>query len=639
MMHVMRYFLNQEHYSPISLFAKLRSLVNKSTGRAKLLFLLVLSQILLFVPSFSQINEPYTIHLEESEYYGTLGQMSTAQYDSLNCLHNTSVDRLDNKGMETRELNRRVFGYHPYWMGGAWHNYRWDLLSDLCYFSYEVDPSTGNAVTIHDFMTDAVIDTALAKGVKVHLCVTLFSDHSSFFNSASSQQALINNLILLVTSRGIQGINIDFEAVPSSQSAGLTSFIQTLSMQLQSELPAVELSIASPAVNWNNTFDITALTPWLDFYMVMTYDYYYGGSSLAGPVSGFWPLTSSFNYSVSHSITYYQSKGVEPGKLILGVPYYGREWPVQSNTLPAQTTGSGVSLTYRQIVGGGNSHYIPANLYWDYRSYNPYYSYDNSGWNQCFFDNTRSLGLKYNFVNRRLLGGIGIWALGYDNGRNELWNLIEEKFTGVAEEMCRDTLYDNGGPWWGYKNNEIYTETVKSAYDGPLSIDFTALSLESGYDSLWVYDGGSVNAPLLAAISGTETGSNDEINGVNSILSLSTSSNIFTIQFKSDSINSRAGYELVWSCPTASIREIDNRDQPFSVFPNPVQSGRALKVSGINDTPESYQLIYPGGKIISIGKLANGQFTIPHNISGVVIVRILGSSTSGNYKLLVTPGM
>lgn len=591
----------------------------------------------------AQELEVPSIHMKESMHYGLLGRLTIAQYDSLN--QNNNCPENNNKGTKlhkgqsnNRLLNKRVFGYHPYWTGSTWHNYRWDLLTDLCYFSYEVDPATGNASTMHDFMADPVIDTALARGVKVHLCVTLFSGHSTFFNSSVTQQTLINNLISLVTERRIQGVNIDFEAVPSSQSGKLTTFIQLLSAQLHDAIPGTELSIASPAVNWNNTFDIPALTPLLDFYMVMTYDYYYGGSSMAGPVSGFWPLTSSFNYSVSHSITYYQSQGVEPEKLLMGVPYYGREWPVQSNTLPAQTIGSGVSLTYRQIASGSNSNYIPANLYWDYRSYNPYYSYYNSMWNQCFFDNTRSLGLKYNAVNRRSLAGIGIWALGYDNTRDELWNLIEEKFIGEAVELCRDTLYDNGGPWWGYKQNESYIETVKSEYAGPLKLVFTTLSLEAGYDSLWIYDGGSVTDPLLAAISGTEVSNNYGNQGNKALLTLSTSSNIFTIQFKSDSLNSRAGYELIWSCPVASIDEIDQNGHSLSVFPNPVFSGGWVSITNTLETPETYQLMYPGGGIIAKGRLTNGMIEIPDEITGLVILRLSGKSTTIGYKLIVIPG-
>ena len=308
--------------------------------------------------------------------------------------------------------SKRVFGYHPYWGGSAWQNYRWELLSDLCYFSYEVDPATGNALTTRNWETAPVIDTALAHGVRVHLCVTLFSGHATFFGNPQARQTLTGNLISMILSRGAHGINLDFEAVPSSQQQGLTNYITELSQALHAAIPEAELSIAAPAVNWNNTFDLPAITPWLDLVMIMAYDYYWDGSSIAGPVSGLWPLTSSFNYGVNRSLTYYQSAGVPVEKLLLGLPYYGREWPVTANTLPANTTGSGTAIVYRNIRANSSGNYNPANLYWDYRSFNPYYSYFTGQWRQCFFDDVRSLGAKYDLVNRRGAGGIGIWALG-----------------------------------------------------------------------------------------------------------------------------------------------------------------------------------------------------------------------------------
>jgi hypothetical protein len=428
-------------------------------------------------------------------------------------------------------------------------------------------------------MTDPVIDTALAQGVKVHLCVTLFSGHSAFFSNSVAQQRLIDNLISIINQRGIHGINIDFEAVPSSQGQNLTTFIQQLSSQLHTILPGSELSIATPAVNWSNTFDLPALVPWIDLFMIMTYDYYWGSSSLAGPVAGLWPLTSSFNYSTSRSITYYQSQGVSADKILMGVPYYGRDWPVASNTLPAQTTGSGTALTYRQIVGSGNNNYSYNNYYWDYRSYNPYYSYQSGTWRQCFFDNTRSLGHKYNIVNRRALAGIGIWALGYDNGHEELWDLIEDKFTGMPAEACSDTLYDTGGPIWNYNNNEAYIETIETNHTGPLILEFNALSLETGYDSLWIYDGASVAAELLLSLSGNDL----PTYGNKNTLVISTTSNIFTLRFKSEEQTTNAGYQLTWSCPTASLEESTEESSVVYVYPNPATD--YLSIYNIENTP------------------------------------------------------
>ncbi len=539
-----------------------------------------------------------SIHEEQSAFYKNLGPQTELQYDSLNGFEGSvAVERT------SARLQKRVFGYHPYWMGNSWQNYRWDLLSDLCYFSYDTDPATGNPITTNGFETAEVIDTAMAHGVKVHLCVTLFSGHAIFFGNPQAQQTLTSNLISFLAQRGIQGINLDFEAVPSSQQQGLTNFILQLSDALHTNLPGIELSIAAPAVNWSNTFDIPAIAPSLDFFMIMAYDYYWGGSSLAGPVSGYWPLTTSFNYAVNRSLSYYQSQGVPGEKLLLGLPYYGREWPVSSNSLPAGTTGSGTAVTYRNVRGNSSGFYTPQNLYWDHFSYNPYYSYFNNNWQQCFFDDVRSLGAKYDLVNRRNTGGIGIWALGYDNGYTDLWDLIEEKFTQSPVFPCRDTLHDSGGPWWGYGDNENYSETVISDYPGPLSLHFEQFSFESCCDSLWIYDGQDVNSPLLAAISGDQAPTG-----------LLTSGNSFTVRFKSDGSNTRAGYSLVWSCPTAAIEE--PMFSGLQVYPNPASDLLNIHFTGNIDMHRTIRLFDISGKLICSNKIIGSEEFIM-NVAGL----------------------
>lgn len=521
-----------------------------------------------------------SIHAEQSARYTDMGQLTDAQFDSISGFNGRMPG-----SRSTSQLRKRVFGYHPYWMGNAWQNYRWNLLSDLCYFSYDTDPATGNPVTTNGFETAAVIDTALAHGVKVHLCVTLFSGHATFFANQQAQQTLIGNLIALLIQRSAGGINIDFEAVPSSQQQGLTNFLLQLSEALHTNLPGTELSIAAPAVNWNNTFDLPAIAPALDLVMIMAYDYYWNGSTMAGPVAGYWPLTTSFDYSVSRSLSYYQAQGVPGEKLLLGLPYYGREWPVNSNTLPAGTTGSASAITYRNVRANSSGFYTPSNHYWDHRSYNPYYSYFNNNWRQCFYDDTKSLGAKYNLVNRRDIGGIGIWALGYDNGYPELWNLIEQKFTENPLQICRDTIHDTGGPWWNYGNTESYSETVIADSPGPLSLKFEQLSLEIGFDSLWIYDGTDIHATLLAALSGNEI-----------TTGLMTTGNAFTLRFRSDSITTRTGYSLVWSCPTAATEEIVLQD--ILIYPNPARDFLNISLQNQIQGPWSIFLYDTNGRLL-----------------------------------------
>jgi spore germination protein YaaH len=53
--------------------------------------------------------------------------------------------------------------------------------------------------------------------------------------------------------------------------------------------------------------------------------------------------------------------------------------------------------------------------------------------NQLWYDDSISLSHKYDWVKNKKLSGVGIWALGYDHGDTELWELLANKF-GEKEE-------------------------------------------------------------------------------------------------------------------------------------------------------------------------------------------------------------
>ena len=76
--------------------------------------------------------------------------------------------------------DKEVFGWHPYWMGNAWKNYPFELLSTLSYFSYKVDPASGsysNPEQIKDWRNTALIDSAQIKKTKILLTVSLSLIH------------------------------------------------------------------------------------------------------------------------------------------------------------------------------------------------------------------------------------------------------------------------------------------------------------------------------------------------------------------------------------------------------------------------------------------------------------------------------
>lgn len=434
-------------------------------------------------------------------------------------------------------LNKTVFGWHPYWVNGLEDNYNWDLISDLCYFSYEVDAATGNATSTHSWSTADVIDTALVKGKKVHLCVTLFSQHATFFGNATAQTTLINNLVNLVQTRGAHGINIDFEGVPSGQSANLTAFMTNLGNALHTANPNYQLSICLYAVDWGNVFDETALTNVVDFYTIMGYDYYYSGSSQAGPTDPLYGFSSSYDYSLSRSVSYYLNAGIPSSKLILGLPYYGREWETTSNVVLANTTGANVySRTYRFVKDNASGFYI--NPVSNTRSSSTGYIFQNAGtWRQCWISEADNLKDRYELVHRRNLRGIGIWTLGYDDGYQELWNAINEKLTDCRQWACTDTLYDEGGPEVSYYNNELVQYTINPPGATSLQVNFLEFATEANFDTLWLYDGPNTNAPLIGYYHGN-----------NSPGSFSTTGGNLTLRFKSDGGTRASGWKMAYSC-------------------------------------------------------------------------------------------
>ncbi len=510
--------------------------------------------ILLITALVSGQEEFKSIHQEESEYY--------KNYIPEKNINHTSVNLSPNhQEKDNCQLEKRVFGYHPYWSGSKYLNYQWDKLSDLCYFSYEVNPSTGEADDLHNFMTSAAVDSALANDVKVHLCITLFSGHSTFFGSASAQQTLIDNCINLLQERGAQGINLDFEAVPSSLGDEYTSFTASLDAQLSTALPEAELSMATYAVNWSNTYDVPELNNYLDFFMVMSYDYYWNGSSYAGPIGSFYSMTSSFDYNFSKTISYYESQGVASENILCGIPYYGRTWKTQGAIAPSPTLGNANAKTYTYYKDNVSGNFSEENKKWEANSFAPYFSYQiGSSWYQAFIDNPYSFGKRYDIVNRRNLGGIGIWALGYDNGYTDLWDLIGDKFTTCADTVLQDTIFDSGGPAFDHYNKENYQYLITLPQEEIVLLRFDEFFLEENYDSLWIYDGNSVEDPLLAALSGNSFPAE-----------LQASSNEMLLKFYSDNATTELGWKLHY-LPLSMDTKEEKTNKSILVYPNPSHS-------------------------------------------------------------------
>lgn len=551
---------------------------------------------------------------EQSEYYSKIGLYRESSFDSLNSINKSTP--LKNIIYPPCTLTKKIFGWHPYWNGSVYTNYQWNLISDLCYFDYTVSSSTGNNTNgSFAWNTASVVTVAKNNGVKIHICATLFNGHSSFLGSIVAQNTFISNIITLLNNRQGNGVNIDFEGMSASDKIPFVNFITSLNTALNSANPNYQLSVCLYAVDWSNVFDIPALNNQVDFFTLMGYDYYYGGSAQAGPIAPLYNFQTPYNYTLPKSITYYLRQGIPNSKLILGLPYYGREWEVTNVNLPASTTGNFNASRTLSYVNNNPSTYSISNKYWDNVSYTPYYNYLSGGNNrQCFIDDPYSLGRKYDLVNQRALGGIGIWALGYDDGMMAYWNLLRDKFSTCAPIICNDSLFDMGGPARNYYDNEKYDYTLTAPTGSLVQLQFKSFGTELNYDSLWIYNGSNTLAPMMGSFTGT-----------NSPGTLTSSGQNLTLRFKSDGATVSFGFKAIRSCVAQSLPvSIVERwlEKGISLYPNPTNGNLFIRVLGNFDL----KIMDLNGKLIFQKTGCNEQTVIDLTktgfTSGIYLVKI-----------------
>ena len=379
-------------------------------------------------------------------------------------------------GNQNRSIapSKEVFGYHPYWMGTAWQNYNYNLISTISYFSAEAT-ATGNLSNLHGWPVAGLINLAHTNGVNVVLCVTLFDngDLVTLLSNPSYRQNLINNLLTQVQAGNADGVNVDFESFPSSQKQNMVQFITDLTSTFHAEIPGSQVTLATPAVDWNNGWDYNALATISDGLFIMGYNYYYGGSSTTGPIA---PLYAN-GISVSWTINDYLNKtNNQSDKLMIGCPYYGFEWPTSSGSSGASTIGNGSAKFYAEMEGNALSY----GKLWDESSQTPWYRYQNPNWYQGWYDDSLSLSYKYDYAIENDLLGVGIWAMGYDGNNPELWELLSTKFS------------ENGLSAADNNSSLPVTTIIHAIYPNPsnssITLDFFSSNYKNDNAKIAIYD-------------------------------------------------------------------------------------------------------------------------------------------------------
>jgi uncharacterized repeat protein (TIGR01451 family) len=126
-------------------------------------------------------------------------------------------------------------------------------------------------------------------------------------------------------------------------------------------------------------------------------------------------------------------------------------------------------------------------------------------------------------------------------------NPISYNMQGGVVTTCNMNLYDSAGPSASYSNNENMTLTVYPASaGGKVKVQFVQFNVETNWDFLYIHNGNSVNAPLMATLTGSPA--------VSDLIYTSTATDgSLTFQWSSDASVVSPGWQASVTCTDLEI--------------------------------------------------------------------------------------
>jgi spore germination protein YaaH len=287
------------------------------------------------------------------------------------------------------------------------------LLAPQCY-------ALDRGGALHGQLPTGVLDVTRRADLPLMPLVT----NSGFDRSAArvllhntpAQERAAKSLAQLAVRNQYVGWQLDFEGIDPADKLAYTRFVARVAAKLHHDHRLLSVAVVPrfsdtyPDASatgfrtgeWGAAFDYRGLADVADFLVLMAYDQH-TPSTPPGPVAGYDWVQAALDYAVGR---------VPPSKLLLGIPFYGREWDEASRGDTAH------SLAYKDL----NPFLAdPASeRHWDDLSRTAWFQWrEGDTLRTAWFDDARSLREKLKLVQLDHLRGYAAWRLGVEDP--EFW--------------------------------------------------------------------------------------------------------------------------------------------------------------------------------------------------------------------------
>lgn len=289
---------------------------------------------------------------------------------------------------------------------------------------FSVKDNDGNISTI---ASSTYVNYAHQSGLEVWGLVDNFGkniDQYELLSHTSARENMVNQLISEALRTGLDGINVDFEQIPSDAGEHYIQFIRELSVKCRINQLVLSVDNYVP-MNYNEHYDLKEQGIVADYVIIMGYDEHYNGSYEAGSVA-------SYDY-VKNGIEQAIAK-VPADKVINAVPFYTRLWKEVPKTeaelekqagteaadYPMKVTSEamGMEEAKKRIKNVG------AETVWDEETQQYYAEWNGAdgATYKIWLEEEKSLEAKLQLMKQNKLAGTAAWKLGF--ATSDIWELI-----------------------------------------------------------------------------------------------------------------------------------------------------------------------------------------------------------------------